>query len=103
MRGVVVGGTTFYAVMRIVIVVAIGEEVRWFRSLFMVLRRRSLGLLFVVILEGLILSLLPLSLVRLPPVQWPWVAIGAEMVEVFARGLLNMARIETFDMLPGIA
>jgi len=69
----------------------------------MALRGRSLGLLLAVILERPVLSLLALSLVCLPPVQRPWVAIGAEVIEVFARSLLNMAGIETFNVLPGIA
>lgn len=104
LRGtVVLCAATLGAVMRIEIMVAICQEVGWLRLLLMALRRRPLGLLLATIFERPVLPLLALSLVCLPPVQRPRLAFGAEVIEVFARGLLNVSGIEAFDVLPGLA
>ena len=72
------------AMMRIVVVNAIGHDVGWLRLLLVALGGRAFGLLVDVVLSQLVLALLALALVRLPAVQGPRVTVGAEVAEVIA-------------------
>lgn len=91
------------AMMRIVVVNTIGHDVGWLRLLLVALGGRAFGLLVDVVLSQLVLALLALPLVRLPAVQGPRVTVGAEVAEVIAGGLLDVTRVEAFDVLPRIA
>lgn len=88
--------------MAIVVMKTIDLQLSGLCFLLVALRREPFVFLVAVIVCRLVLTM-PLSLNRMPTVEWSWFAIGTRMIEIFSRGILYSPGIETFNMLPCIA
>jgi len=103
MRWGIVRAAMFGCVARLVVMVAIGLDIRRPRLLLVALGWRALRLLLIHIVRRFVLPCLSLSLRSLPSVQGPRLTIDTEVGEIISRSYLDHAVIEALDVLPRIA